>query len=99
MQSIDEWLPEAEVLATSWDVVMSERFPRYRLSEFAPKLRWLHLTVTGLDKLLPLDWLPDNVTLTNSRGVQSEKGREYATMTLLALHTRLPCFVASQFQV
>jgi phosphoglycerate dehydrogenase-like enzyme len=56
----------------------------------APRLRWLHVHGAGINHLLPLDWLPPNVTLTNSRGVHGEKADEYTAMALLMMNNRLP---------
>lgn len=56
----------------------------------APRLKWLHVHGAGINHLLPLDWLPQNVTLTNSRGIHGEKADEYTAMALLMLNNRLP---------
>jgi phosphoglycerate dehydrogenase-like enzyme len=56
----------------------------------APRLKWLHVHGAGINHLLPLDWLPRNVTLTNSRGIHGEKADEYTAMALLMMNNRLP---------
>jgi phosphoglycerate dehydrogenase-like enzyme len=59
-------------------------------------LRWIHIIGAGIEPLLPLDWLPDGVVLTNNSGIHIEKTREAATMALLMLNARIPAIVANQ---
>jgi phosphoglycerate dehydrogenase-like enzyme len=89
-------LQTADVLVTSTDVVRDPRFPRTRLAAAAPRLRLLHLIGAGVEGLLPLDWLPAAVTLTNNSGVHVEKAREFLLMALIALNARLPALVWNQ---
>jgi phosphoglycerate dehydrogenase-like enzyme len=72
--------------------------PRDRLRERAPRLVWIQTTGAGLDAILPLDWLPPGVTLTNNRGAHGAKAEDTVTLALLALHMRLPSFVEQQRQ-
>ncbi len=90
------WLATAEALVTSNDLLTDPAFPRATLAEAAPKLRWIHITGAGIEPLLPLDWLPRQVTLTNNSGVHVQKTGEFATMALLALCTRLPQLMTNQ---
>src|SRR5580698_8920429 len=96
LDAVAEWLPRTEVLVTSFSVVAQPGFPRRRLAEAAPRLRWIHLTSAGIDAVLPLDWLPPKVTLTNSSGIHSRKAGEYALMAMLMLHAGLPRLLAQQ---
>src|SRR5271170_3937977 len=96
LDDVARWLPRAEVLVTAFNVVTQPRFPLRRLAEAAPRLRWIHLTSAGIDKVLPLDWLPPQVTLTNSSGIHSRKAGEYALMAMLMLHAGLPRLLAQQ---
>jgi phosphoglycerate dehydrogenase-like enzyme len=89
-------LATAEVLVTSSDVVRDPRFPRADLASSAPLLRMIHLIGAGIDGVLPLDWLPRGVRLTNNSGVHVEKAQESLTMALLALNARLPAIVHNQ---
>ncbi|MGH7683779.1 MAG: D-2-hydroxyacid dehydrogenase [Vulcanimicrobiaceae bacterium] len=91
-----EGLKTADVLVTSNDVVRDPRFPRERLAEYAPSLRWIHLIGAGLEPLLPLSWLPPKVTLTNNSGVHVRKTREFAQMALLMLNARVPQILTNQ---
>ena len=47
------------------DALIGYRFPRERLRETAPKLKWVQVLGAGVDYLLPLDWVPPSLTLTN----------------------------------
>lgn len=85
------WMPQADGLVTSNDVVL--RLPVHDLPR---RLRWIHIIGAGIEPLLPLDWLPPSVTLTNNSGVHVPKTRESATMALLMLNARLPAMVGNQ---
>lgn len=74
------------------DCLIGWRFERANLAARAPCLRWIHMTGAGIEHVLPLDWLPPTVTLTNSRGAHAEKAGEYAAMAVLALNTRMPFY-------
>jgi phosphoglycerate dehydrogenase-like enzyme len=91
-------LAGATALVTSNDVLTDARFPRLRLTEAAPRLRWIHTTFAGVEPLLPLDWLPKDVTLTNNSGVHGPKVEEFATMALLMLNAGIPRMVTQQTQ-
>src|SRR5271157_2414336 len=60
------WLPNAVGLVTSNDVLRDPLFPLQKLENVAPKLRWIHVTGAGIEPLLPLQWLPKHVALTNN---------------------------------
>ena len=95
---LDRRLATADVLVTSSDVVRDPRFPRARLAQAAPKLRFVHAIGAGIEALLPLAWLPPGVRLTNNSGVHADKARESVLMALLALNARLPALVWNQRQ-
>jgi phosphoglycerate dehydrogenase-like enzyme len=82
-------------LATA-DFLIASRPPRENLARRAPRLRWIQTTGAGVDHLLPLDWLPERVTLTNNSGPHGPKCEEFCTMALLALSARLPSFCDRQ---
>lgn len=94
--ALDRNLREATVLVTSADVIRDARFPRANLRAHAPKLAHIHIIGAGNEGLLPLDWLPDGVALTNNSGVHVRKAREFQLMALLALNARLPAIVTNQ---
>ena len=92
------WLATADGLVTGNDLIVDPAFPRATLATAAPRLRWIHIIGAGIEPLLPLDWLPRQVTLTNNSGVHVQKTGEFATMALLALCYRLPEMLANQQQ-
>lgn len=90
------WLTDADALIASNDIIRDPRFPTGDLASAAPRLRWIHIIGAGIEPLLPLDWLPRNIVLTNNSGVHVEKIREAATMALLMLNARIPAIVTNQ---
>ena len=90
------WLSNTLVLVTSNDVIVDPRFPRRGLPERAPRLKWIHIIGAGIEPLLPLDWLPQQVILTNNSGVHFDKAVESATMVLLMLNSRMPEIAGNQ---
>jgi len=77
------------------DVLVGFRLPTPGIREL-PKLRWIHLVSAGADHLLPFDWLPPRVRLSNSSGVHAELAGEYACAALLMLNARMPVHVTNQ---
>jgi phosphoglycerate dehydrogenase-like enzyme len=78
------------------DYLISSRPPRDHLRGRAPKLRWIQTTGAGVDHLLPLDWLPADIVLTNNSGPHGPKCEDFCTMALLALSARLPRLMDQQ---
>jgi len=83
------WLSRAISLVTHNDVLIRQDFPLRDLRQRAPQLRWIHITGAGIAPPLPLDWLPEQVILTNNSGVHADKIRESTAMMLLMLNTRI----------
>jgi glyoxylate/hydroxypyruvate reductase len=90
------WISRAAGLITHNDILVSPKFPLQTLAQAAPCLRWIHVTGAGIEPLLPLDWLPSHVVLTNNSGVHAEKTGESASMMLLMLNARVPAIVTNQ---
>ncbi|HEY0182049.1 MAG TPA: D-2-hydroxyacid dehydrogenase [Rhodopila sp.] len=90
------WLPGATGLVTSNDVLRALPFPLHEIGHRAPGLRWIHIIGAGIEPLLPLDWMPAGMALTNNSGVHAAKTRESVLMALLMLNARLPAMVANQ---
>mgnify|MGYP006286559371 CR=1 FL=1 len=80
------------------DLMLGVPPARTRLKHGAPRLKWLHTPMAGIDSVLPLDWLPDGAVFTNNVGVHGAKAREYVRMALTLLHTRLPLILEQQKQ-
>lgn len=85
----DQSMQTAEVLLT-WD------FPTSNLAAAAPNLKMIHCIGAGVEHLLPMDWLPDRVTLTNNKGVHAAKAGEFGLMGVLMLHNHMPALIAKQ---
>jgi len=97
----EEWddlsaLRRAVGLVTAVDLLADPKFPCRTLQQAAPQLRWIHVTGAGIEPLLPLDWLPSQVTLSNNSGVHIEKVRESAMLLLLMLNARIPAIATNQ---
>jgi phosphoglycerate dehydrogenase-like enzyme len=89
-------LATATAFVSSNDVVTDPRFPLRELARAAPHLKLIHITGAGIEPLLPLDWLPKGVALTNNSGVHVRKTAEFAAMALLMLNARMPQLVTNQ---
>lgn len=87
--NFEQSLGDADVLLT-WDL------PTDGLGPMAPNLRWIHCIGAGIEHMLPLDWLPEAVTLTNNKGVHAAKAGEFGLMAVLMLHSHLPAIVTNQ---
>ena len=55
------------------DILLAWNFPTTNLKKIAPNLKWIHCISAGVEHLLPLDWIFDNLVLTNSSGVHAKK--------------------------
>ena len=82
-------MKDAEVLLT-WNL------PTEDLGAVAPKLKWIHCIGAGVEHLLPMDWLPEGVVLTNNKGVHAAKAGEFGLMSILMLHSHMPTIVTNQ---
>lgn len=70
------------------DVLIGWEFPTDNLSDRAPRLRWIHTIGAGVDHLLPLDWLPESVVLTNASGAHRPAVDEFMMAAVLMLNHR-----------
>jgi phosphoglycerate dehydrogenase-like enzyme len=78
------------------DMMINSNPPREKLRERAPRLKWIQTTGAGVDPLMPMDWLPEDVTLTNNSGAHGAKAEDSCTMALLMLNARMPEVLANQ---
>jgi phosphoglycerate dehydrogenase-like enzyme len=87
--TLDDALGEA-------DFLIGIRTRLERLAERAPRLKWIHVTMAGVDRFLPLDWLPPGVLITNNHGVHGVKAEQYLHMAYTMLNTRMAEILANQ---
>ncbi|NNF77141.1 MAG: D-2-hydroxyacid dehydrogenase [Rhizobiales bacterium] len=78
------------------NVLLTWNLPTKALAMVAPKLEWIHCIGAGVEHMLPMDWLPANVSLTNNKGVHAEKAGEYGLMAVLMLHNNMPAIITNQ---
>jgi len=84
-----------EALKTA-DVMINSNPPRDGLRSRAPRLKWIQTTGAGIDGLVPLDWLPADIALTNNRGAHGSKAEDSCAMAISLLNARLPQMIAAQ---
>ena len=82
-------------MATS-QILLTWDLPTKNIDKIAPNLKWIHCIGAGVNHLLPMDWLPNDVILTNNKGVHANKSGEYGLMSALMLHNHLPAIVNNQ---
>ncbi len=78
------------------DILLTWDLPTANLADVAPHLRWIHCIGAGVEHMLPMNWLPEQVTLTNNKGVHAAKAGEFGLMAVLMLHTHIPQVVFNQ---
>ena len=78
------------------DILLTWNLPTSNLKQVAPNLKWIHCVSAGVEHLFPLDWMFDNLVLTNSSGVHSKKAGEYGLMSVLMLQNHIPKIVTNQ---
>ena len=108
--ALDRHPDVARVVRTTWgydaenydasmkdaDALVSYRFPRENLRGRAPKLKWIQVLGAGVDYLLPLDWVPQGLTLTTNWGAHVPKASQSALMAILMINSRIPTLVTEQ---
>jgi glyoxylate/hydroxypyruvate reductase A len=90
-QTFDEEMKTAEVL-----VFMGLDFTPGNFAQRAPKLKWIQLTSAGVEHIMPFDWLPKGIILTNNSGVHAEQHGEFALTAILMLNHSVPVMIANQ---
>lgn len=89
-------LEEFDSAMQTAEILIGSKFPLRDLAIRAPRLKWIHTKGAGIDHLLPLDWLPPEIILTNNRGVHVEKAAEFGWMAILLLNNAVPLHVTNQ---
>ena len=83
-------------LASGADVLYGYTFLTEGVSDYAPDLKWMQSASSGVEQLMPFDWIPDGVTLTNSRGIHQERSGESFAMYLGMLGMQIPKLFTQQ---
>ena len=78
------------------DILLTWNLPTQGLDQKAPQLKWIHCIGAGVEHMLPMDWLPERVALTNNKGVHADKAGEYGLMTVLMLHNHMSKITTNQ---
>ena len=78
------------------DILLAWNFPTKNLKKISPNLKWIHIVSAGVEHLLPLDWMFDDLVLTNSSGVHAKKAGEYGLMSVLMLQNHITKIVTNQ---
>ena len=78
------------------DILLTWNLPTSNLKKISPNLKWIHCVSAGVEHLFPLDWMFDNLVLTNSSGVHSKKAGEYGLMSVLMLQNHIPKIITNQ---
>ena len=80
------------------DILLTWNLPTNNISKIAPNLKWIHCIGAGVEHLSPFNWLPDDITLTNNKGVHRKKAGEFGLMSILMLHNHFQKVISNQFQ-
>ena len=92
-KDFDAKMRDADVL-----VFMGLDFKPERFAERAPELRWIQMTSAGVEHIMPFDWLPAHVVMTNNSGVHAEKHGEFGITAVLMLNNNVPVMTTNQRQ-
>ena len=80
------------------DFMINATPPQDRIRERAPNLKWIQTVGAGIDGLMPMTWLPQDITLTNNSGAHGVKAEETCVMALLMLQSRMLEIIKQQQQ-
>jgi phosphoglycerate dehydrogenase-like enzyme len=80
----------------SSDILIAWNFPTSNLKKISPNLKWIHCISAGINHLIPLDWMHEELVLTNNSGIHSKKAGEYGLMSILMLQNHLPKIITNQ---
>jgi phosphoglycerate dehydrogenase-like enzyme len=78
------------------DILLAWDFPTSNLKKISPNLKWIHCISAGINHLIPLNWMYEDLVLTNNSGVHSKKAGEYGLMSVLMLQNHLPKIITNQ---
>ncbi len=80
------------------DFIVAPRINTALIKRHALQVKLVHCLNAGVERYMPLDWLPPHAVFTNSSGIHHNKAYEYAMMALLMLNARMPAFATAQRQ-
>ena len=78
------------------NILLAWNFPTLNLQKISPSLKWIHCISAGIEHLHPLDWMFNELVLTNNSGIHSKKAGEYGLMSILMLQNHLPKIITNQ---
>jgi glyoxylate/hydroxypyruvate reductase A len=78
------------------DAILGWQFRHTEIARLGPKLTWIQLTGAGVDHLLPFDWLPERIALTNAKGAHKPKIGEVLFGGILMLNNNVPALMGHQ---
>ena len=78
------------------NILIAWNFPTEKLNEKAPDLKWIHVVSAGVEHLLPLTWMSDDMIITNSSGAHAKKAGEYGLMAILMLQNHMTKIITNQ---
>ena len=70
--------------------------PTNNLKKISPNLKWINIVSAGVEHLLPLNWMFDDLILTNSSGAHAKKAGEFGLMSILMLQNQMTKIVTNQ---
>ena len=78
------------------NILLAWNFKTSNLKEISPNLKWIHCIAAGINHLIPLNWMHEDLVLTNNSGIHSKKAGEYGLMSVLMLQNHLPKIITNQ---
>jgi len=81
---------------SSSNILLAWNFPTLNLKKISPNLKWIHCISAGIDHLIPLNWIHEELALTNNSGIHSKKAGEFGLMSVLMLQNHLPKIITNQ---
>jgi phosphoglycerate dehydrogenase-like enzyme len=89
--------PDLDALARA-EIFIGSGFDPQRLAMHGAALKIVHSTSAGVERYMPLTWLPNKAVLTNSSGAHAEKAGEFGLLALMMLNDKIPQHVTHQRQ-
>lgn len=81
--------PDPSMLGQADCYIAAAFDPRARIPQLS-QVRLIHCLSAGVERYLPLDWIPGRAFFTNSSGVHAAKAGEFGLLALLMLNDHIP---------